>query len=53
MNKKISNMKRLSLDLEQEVHTLIKTSATLKNITMRKWILRAIMKQIEKEKTFD
>ena len=53
MNKKTSNIKRLSLDLEQEVHTIIKTSATLKNITMKKWVLRAIMKQIEKEKTFE
>jgi len=53
VNKKTVNIKRLSLDLEQEIHTLIKTSATLKNITIRKWVLRAIMKQIEKEKTFE
>lgn len=49
----MSNKKRLSFDLEQEIHTMIKTSAALKNMTIRKWVLRAIMKQIEKEKTFE
>jgi len=43
----------LYITIPEDVKILIKTSASVKNITIKKWILRAIMKQIEKEKTFD
>ena len=53
MNKKITNIQRLSVDLDLEIHTLIKKKAAEKNITIKKWVVRAIIKQIEKEKTFE
>lgn len=43
----------LCIRVPEEVKVLIKTSASVKNISMQKWILRAIMKQIDKEKTFE
>ena len=53
MNKKTVDIQRLSLDLDLETHTIIKTKAAEKNITMRKWVIRAIIKQIEKEKSYE
>jgi predicted HicB family RNase H-like nuclease len=46
-------LKRLVIDVEEEIHFLVKASAANKGITIRKWVLRAIMKQIKEEKTFD
>lgn len=53
MNKKKVEIQRLSVDLEQTIHTLIKTSAAEKNITIKKWVVRAIMKQLEREKVLE
>jgi hypothetical protein len=46
-------LKRVFADVAEEIHTTIKTSATIRGISMRAWILRAIMEQIKKEKTFE
>ena len=46
-------LKRVFADVDQEIHTIIKTAATINGITMRAWILRAIMERIKKEKTFE
>jgi len=45
--------KGLFFRIAPEIHIIIKTSASAKGLTIQKWILRAIMEQIKKEKMFE
>jgi len=38
--------KQLGMDMSIEMHTLIKTIASSRGITINKWIMRAIEKQL-------
>lgn len=44
-----SNFKRLVLEVPKELHKNIKTRALVRNITMRKWVVMAIVEQIKRE----
>jgi predicted HicB family RNase H-like nuclease len=46
-------LKRLNIEIQDEIHTLIKASALMKGISIKKWVLRAIVKQVELEKAFE
>jgi uncharacterized protein (DUF1778 family) len=43
----------LCIRVPEDIRKLVKTCADEKNITMQKWVLRAIMKQIERENVFE
>lgn len=43
----------LCVRVPEEVRVLVKQSARSKNITVQKWVLRAIMRQIEKERSYE
>mgnify|MGYP001591354676 CR=1 FL=1 len=45
--------KRLLIDISEEEHFLIKEKALFRNITMRKWIMRAIKEQLKKEQAYE
>lgn len=47
-----SKLKRLSMEIEPEMHLLIKASATARGLSVRKWVLRAIAEQVKKEKSY-
>jgi metal-responsive CopG/Arc/MetJ family transcriptional regulator len=51
MNKK--NIKRIGIDLPLEMAIEVKTLASKKNITMRHWLLRAILLYIQEERKYD
>jgi len=38
--------KQMAFDISHEIHQQIRVLAALKNITMGRWIMRAIMKEI-------
>ena len=43
-------MKDINIELEDKTHSLAKVCATLKNITMKEYLQKAIEKAIEKDK---
>ena len=43
-------VKQLSMHIPLEIHTLVKVAASLRNLTIGKWIMRAIEKQLAEEK---
>ena len=43
----------LCIRVSEEIRLEIKKRAIEKNLTVQKWVLRAITKQIEKEKTYE
>lgn len=45
-------IQRLSLDLPLEYHKRIKAQCALKNISMKKYVMRAIMEQILKDEQY-
>lgn len=45
--------KRLGLDLELELHSEIKRRSINRNITMKDWVMIAIMERIEKEAKYE
>lgn len=45
--------KRLLIDIPDQLHEEIKKRAATRNITMRKWVIRAVMRVIEEEKKYD
>jgi len=47
------NLKRLSLDISDELHQEIKIRAAKRNITMKKYIVRSILDLIKKEKEYE
>lgn len=51
MDKK--NIKRLGIDLPINLAIEIKLLSARRNITIRKWVLRAIVEYINKERKFD
>lgn len=42
--------KRLIVDIPEDWHAQIKAMASLKNMKMRKYVLRAVMKQVNEDK---
>lgn len=48
MYKKSQN-KRLSIDIPLELHKEIKKRALFVNITLRKWVIRAIIEKMKQE----
>ena len=50
LEKKEPKKQQIHFEVEPEVHTLIKASASLKGISLKLWMLRAAMEQIRKEK---
>ncbi len=47
------NRKRLTLDIPIETHKQVKVSAACRNISMVKWILRAILKEIKRQEKYN
>lgn len=43
--------KRLVIEIQPDLHNDIKKRALFRNITIRKWVLIAILEQIKKEKS--
>ena len=46
MNK--AKIKRLIIDIPESIHNKIKAEAALRNITMRKWMLRIIIIELNR-----
>lgn len=46
-------IKQLMIHIPVDLHAEIKSRAALRNITIKKWVLRAIMEQIKKEKQYE
>ena len=45
----IKKPKRLTVDIPEELHAEIKSSAAFRNITIRTWIIRVIVSALRKE----
>lgn len=45
--------KRLLINISEEQHAAIKNRAANRNITLRKWVTRAILEAIKKEQAFE
>lgn len=45
--------KRLVLEIDEELHKEIKRRALERNITLRRWVLRAIKQQIKYEQQYE
>ena len=43
-------IKRLSIEIPSKLHKEMKVRALFRNITLRKWVMLAIMERIKKEK---
>ena len=43
------NKKRLLLDVDEKLHTEIKTRASFRNMSIKKWIMQAIAERIKWE----
>ena len=50
---KRKTQKRLIININEAVHQEIKCRAAIRHISMTKWITRAIIEQIKKEKSFE
>ena len=46
-------IKRLSVELSDDLHHKIKTFALRRNITIRKYVIRAIVHMIEREEKYN
>lgn len=44
--------KRLTLEIPEELHAKIKIEAIFVNITLRKYVMRAIIEKIQRDKVF-
>lgn len=51
--KKSLRLKRLNLEINEELLKEIKIRALERNITLRKWVLRAILQQIKYEQQYE
>jgi len=49
MSEKLNGI-RLNVEIPKEIHKHIKMQSVFQNITIRVWVLRAIMDKIKKEK---
>ena len=45
----IEERKKLCLEIDKEMHRLIKMAASMRYITLNKWVMRAIEKQLVEE----
>jgi predicted HicB family RNase H-like nuclease len=45
----VVHYKRLVLEITKDLHANIKSRAAVRNITMRKWVMMAIVEQIKRE----
>ena len=45
--------KRLSIDMHKDLHREIKIIAAEQNITMAKWVLQAIIKEMALQKSYE
>lgn len=52
-NKVRRSPKRLILDIPEDFHVAIKKSAIERGITMKTWVLRALMEEIKKQDSFN
>ena len=48
----MEKIKRLLLNVSDELHKEVKSRAVYKNISMKKWILQAILEKIKKENQY-
>lgn len=46
----MTEVKRLLVEIPAKMHQEIKTRASQSNVTMRAWVVRAIVAQVKKEK---
>ncbi len=49
----LNQIKRLIVDIPNELHIEIKMRATKRGISIKKYIIRAIMETIKKEKEYE
>ena len=45
--------KRLVIDIPEDLHTRVKLRATTRNITIRLWVLRALIFALTKEEKYE
>lgn len=53
MEQKKEFSKRIVIEVSNEIHIKIKMHATKRNITIRKWALRALLKAIKEEEKYE
>lgn len=53
MQNDTKDTKKLIVEIPEEIHTTIKLKAILKNISMKTWVLRVIVREIEKEAMYE
>jgi predicted HicB family RNase H-like nuclease len=44
--------KRLTLEISAELHNKVKHEAIYINVTLRKWVIRAILEKIQREEVY-
>lgn len=49
---KEKKFKGLFVELDPELHALVKIRSSLRNISIKKWIIRAIMDAVAKEEKY-
>lgn len=52
-NSERKSPKRLVIDIDEEVHQQIKLRSAIRNITIRKWVSRALSEALKKEEQYD
>lgn len=45
--------KRVNIEVDEKFHAEVKSRAALRNITISKWVMRAILEQIKREKQYE
>lgn len=53
MEHNLKDTKQLVIEIPAEIHTEIKLKATLRNISMKAWVLRLISREIAREKQYE
>ncbi len=50
---RVLKKKRLIVEVNEEFHAKIKSKALARNITIRKWLIRAILQALKQEEKYD
>jgi predicted HicB family RNase H-like nuclease len=53
MKEKRIGPKRLTLDIDENMHAEVKSRAARRNIPLRLWVYRALLEAINKEKQYE
>lgn len=53
MDKKRVSPKRLTIDIPEDIHAQIKIRATIKNISIKTWVMQAVLEKIGQEEKYE